>query len=143
MEDQGDLPLCLPASMARILRYFGRQVNQFTVAQVGGVGMRGTDWPGLVAIVNTCCRKLGMKVRSLRSDENFGAFVKENIDNGLPVLWLIPGHARIINGYNTQTRAILYTDSWGSGYEVQSMPYAEAEKLTQFAITFLPPSAIK
>jgi hypothetical protein len=41
MENQGDLPLCLPASMARILRYFGKQVNQFSVAQVGGVGLRG------------------------------------------------------------------------------------------------------
>lgn len=143
MENQGDLPLCLPASMARILRYFGRQVNQFTVAQVGGVGMRGTDWPALRHIVATVCEKFGIKVRRLKYDENLGAFIKQNIDNGLPILWLVPGHARIINGYNTQTKSVLYTDSWGAGFEVQSMPYAEAAKMTNDAFVFLPPSAIK
>jgi hypothetical protein len=143
MENQGDLPLCLPASMARILRYFGRQVNQFTVAQVGGVGMRGTDWIALRQIIDTSCERFGLKVRARKQDENLGAFIKQNIDNGLPILWLIPGHARIINGYNTQTKSVLYTDSWGAGFEVQSMPYAEAERITQFAFVFLPPGAIK
>ena len=143
MENQGDLPLCLPASMARILRYFGRQVNQFTVAQVGGVGMRGTDWIALRQIIDTSCERFGLKVRARKQDEHLGAFIKQNIDNGLPILWLIPGHARIINGYNPQTKSVLYTDSWGAGFEVQSMPYAEAERITQFAFVFLPPGAIK
>ena len=143
MENQGELPFCLPASMARILRYFGRQVNQFAVAKVGGVDMRGTNWPQLVHIVKTVCDKMNLKYRQLDRNENLGAFVKEHIDNGLPILWLIPGHARIINGYNLRERTILYTDSWGEGFEVRSMPYAEAEKLTNNAITFLPPSAIK
>jgi hypothetical protein len=143
MENQGDLPLCLPASMARIMRYFGRQVNQFTLAQVGGVGMRGAHWPELLAIVRTCCEKMGMMPKSLKPNENLGAFVKQNIDNGIPILWLIPGHARIINGYDIQTKSILYTDSWGAGFEVQSMPYAEAEKLTQHAFVFYPPAVIK
>lgn len=143
MENQGELPFCLPASMARILRYFGRQVNQFAVAKVGGVDMRGTKWPQLVHIIKTVCDKMNLKYRELNRTENLGSFVKEHIDNGLPILWLIPGHARIINGYNLRERTILYTDSWGEGFEVRSMPYAEAEKLTNNAITFLPPSAIK
>ena len=143
MENQGDLPLCLPASMARILRYFGRQVNQFTVAQVGGVGMRGTDWIALRQIIDTSCERFGLKVRARKQDENLGAFIKQNIDNGLPILWLIPGHARIINGYNAQTKSVLYTDSWGAGFEVQSMPYAEAQRITEFAFVFLPPGVIK
>ncbi len=143
MENQGELPFCLPASMARILRYFGRQVNQFAVAKVGGVDMRGTNWPQLVRIVKTVSDKMNLKYRELGRKENLGSFVKEHIDNGLPILWLVPGHARIINGYNLRERTILYTDSWGEGFEVRSMPYAEAEKMTDVAITFLPPSAIK
>jgi len=143
MEDQGELPLCLPASMARIMRYYGRQVNQYTVAQVGGTDMRGTDWTGMVKIINACCAKLGFHVRQMERSEELGTFVKEQIDNGQPVLWLIPGHARIINGYNLQTKSILYTDSWGAGFEVRSMPYAEAVSLTQGAFSFLPPGAIK
>jgi len=143
MENQGDLPFCLPASMARIMRYFGRQVNQFAVAKVGGVDMRGTNWLQLIRIVKTVCDKMNLKYRELDRKQNLGSFVKENIDNGLPILWLIPGHARIINGYNLRERTILYTDSYGEGFEVRSMPYAEAERLTDVAITFLPPSAIK
>ena len=82
-------------------------------------------------------------MRARKQDENLGAFIKQNIDNGLPILWLIPGHARIINGYNAQTKSVLYTDSWGAGFEVQSMPYAEAQRITEFAFVFLPPGAIK
>ena len=143
MENQGDLPFCLPASMARIMRYFGRQVNQFTVAQVGGVGMRGTNWPQMITIIDTLCDKLNFKLRKLDRKQNLGAFVKDSIDKGLPVLWLIPGHARIINGYDARTQSILYTDSWGEGFEVRSMPYAEALELTDIAVSFLPPGAIK
>jgi len=143
MENQGELPFCLPASMARIMRYFGRQVNQFTVAQVGGVGMRGTNWPQMVQIIDTLCEKLNFKFRRLDRKQNLGAFVKDSIDKGLPVLWLIPDHARIINGYDARTQSILYTDSYGEGFEVRSMPYAEAVELTEYAFSFLPPGAIK
>lgn len=143
MENQGDLPLCLPASMARILRYYGKQVNQFSVAQVGGVGMRGTDWKALITILYKCSDKFGLRHKIYNPKDNFGAFVKTNIDNGIPVLWLIPGHARIINGYNLQTKSILYTDSWGAGFEVRSMPYLDAAALTESALVFIPPSAIK
>jgi hypothetical protein len=129
--------------MARILRYFGRQVNQFAVARVGGVDMRGTNWRQIVHIVNTACEKMNLKVVRLDRQENLGAFVKENIDRGMPILWLIPDHARIINGYNLRKRTILYTDSWGEGFEVREMPYAEAQRLTDFAITFVPPNVVK
>ena len=143
MENQGDLPLCLPASMARILRYFGKQVNQFSVAKVGGVGMRGTSWPAMVSIISSCSEKFGLKRMIYTPKANLGAIVKANIDNGIPILWLIPEHARIINGYNAQTNSILYTDSWGAGFEVRSMPYAEAAALTEYMFVFVPPSAIK
>jgi hypothetical protein len=110
---------------------------------VGGTDMRGTDWNGQAKIINACCAKFGFHSRQMDKSEDLGSFIKEQIDNGLPVLWLIPQHARIINGYNLQTKSILYTDSWGAGFEVRSMPYAEAVSLTQQAYAFLPPGAIK
>lgn len=143
MENQGELPFCFPASMARILRYYGRQVNQFAVATAGGVDMRGTDWPKLVTMLDQCCSKFGMYTRKMKKAENFGAFVKESIDNGQLILWLIPGHARIINGYNLRTGTIYYTDSWGEGFERVSMPYTEAASMTNHAYVFLPPTAVK
>lgn len=143
MEDQGELPLCLPASMARILRYFGKQVNQYTLAKLGGTDMRGTDWTGLRKIILTCAEKFGFRVLVPAKDGNLGVFIKNNIDNGIPMLWLIPGHARIINGYDLSTGAVLYTDSYGPGFEVQSMPYAEAEKMTEFIFAFIPPSVFQ
>lgn len=143
MENQGDLPFCFPASMARILRYYGRQVNQFAVATAGGVDMRGTNWPKMVKMIEKCCSKFGMFVRPLKENESLGAFIKESIDNGQPVLWLIHDHARIINGYNVKTGSIYYTDSWGEGFERETMPYQEASKITEFAFVFLPPQAIR
>jgi hypothetical protein len=143
MEDQGELNFCAPASLARIMRYYGRQVNQFGMAIAGGVDMRGTDWAKMSKMFGKCSQKFGMIITEPKPGVSLAMFVKSRIDNGQPLLWLVPGHARIINGYNPRTGAIYYTDSWGPGFELESMPYDEALKLTEFVFAFLPQGVLK
>lgn len=64
------------------------------------------------------------------------SIVKSHIDRGIPLMWLIPGHARLINGYKG-SGTIVYSDSWGAGHERKTMSIQEALALTYevYAVT--------
>ena len=58
--------------------------------------------------------------------------VKKYINQGMPVIWLIPGHLRLINGYNDKEKMIIYSDTWGDWASKRKMPYKDAAKLTTY-----------
>ena len=83
----------------------------------------------------------------LKKTADFGKFQREiqrSIDEGIPLLWsvrlgFVPekeipqasgGHMRLIIGYNTATKEIVYSDSWGMGHEQKRMPLADAWTIT-------------
>ena len=83
--------------------------------------------------------------------------VKENIDQGIPLVWsvvlgIVPenpelpqargGHMRIIVGYNPKTNEILYTDSWGAGHELKWMSAADAWTITMELIVITPSALV-
>lgn len=89
-------------------------------------------------------------------DSRFKKFisgVKTQVDKGVPICWgvtlgLFPepgvsmqsngGHMRMIIGYNTKTREILYTDTWGAGHELKRMPEDQAFAITHDAFFLRP-----
>lgn len=82
------------------------------------------------------------------SQRQFSVIVKEHVDKGVPLLWVLElgraqetpplpnggqmagGHMRMIIGYNTAKKQILFTDSWGAGHELKSMMEPEAYDVT-------------
>ncbi len=83
----------------------------------------------------------------LKKTADFGKFQREiqrSIDEGIPLLWsvrlgFVPekdipqasgGHMRLIIGYNTATKEIVYSDSWGMGHEQKRLPADEAWTIT-------------
>ncbi len=81
-------------------------------------------------------------VRTVRlQDRNLARFrreVRNAIDKGIPVLWLISGHARLINGYDAAKDEILYSDSWGAEHECKNMETGEAFIMTVKILTLEP-----
>ncbi len=87
-----------------------------------------------------------LKVR--QSDSAFKTFLRdlhERVDEGLPIVWnvqlgLLPedklgpqakgGHMRLIIGYNDRNGEVLYSDTWGMGHELKSMPAENAWAIT-------------
>ena len=86
---------------------------------------------------------------------NYRDFLKEirrNIDAGIPLCWVtltlphqadnktdkIQPHMRIINGYNTRTGDVIYTDSWGIGHEKKVMSPQDAWGITQMLCAMTP-----
>lgn len=56
--------------------------------------------------------------------------IKKNINQGMPLLWVIPGHMRMIIGYNEKEKTIYYSDTWGEGHEKKLMSMKEAYLMT-------------
>ncbi len=58
--------------------------------------------------------------------------VYKSIDAGVPVLWGIPGHMRLIIGYNEAKGIIYYSDTWGAGHEKKKMSALNAYMITLY-----------
>lgn len=58
--------------------------------------------------------------------------IYRHIDAGVPVLWAIPGHMRMIMGYNEKEGIIYYSDTWGAGHEKKKMTNLKAYMITQY-----------
>lgn len=58
--------------------------------------------------------------------------VYKSIDAGIPVLWGIPGHMRLIIGYNENKGLIYYSDTWGAGHEKKKMTALNAYMITLY-----------
>ncbi len=79
-----------------------------------------------------------MRLRDTGGMEKFQNSIVGYIDKGIPLVWLVPGHMRIINGYNSKTGEIIYTDSWGAGHERKIMKREEAWVLTRYLFVIRP-----
>ena len=64
--------------------------------------------------------------------------IKPYIDKGVPLVWMIPGHIRLLIGYNEKTGEIAYPDTWGKGHELKKMSLAEAFMETEALIAVRP-----
>lgn len=145
MIDQGDAAYCYPASLARVLNYYDRNVDMPSVAKVAGAdATRGTKIAGILAALDKAAAKLDVYPVPARGTglNDFGRFIKDSIDRGQPVLWLCNvdggGHARIINGYDSAKGDVIFTDSWGRGHEADRMPLAQAHGITDAFLSFVP-----
>lgn len=114
------------------------------------------DWPAFVrAFPDTLAspaRLAGRKTNTAAA-KRFERRVVAAIEKGVPPLWgvtlgLVPetpalpqatgGHMRLIIGYNTRDRTILYSDSWGAGHECKVMPLDDAFAITDSLIVLIP-----
>jgi uncharacterized protein YvpB len=103
-----------------------------------------------VVDINDCYSQMNpelLKTLRLKKNADFGKFqrdIQRSIDEGIPVLWSVKlglisepglsqssgGHMRLITGYNTQTKELIYSDSWGMGHEKKRMSMEDAWTIT-------------
>lgn len=87
------------------------------------------------------------EARTVKDRAGFSRFertVQTHIDRGVPLLWSVQlgvfpeaglpqasgGHMRLIIGYNTEKKELLYSDSWGAGHALKRMPLDNACTIT-------------
>jgi hypothetical protein len=146
MINQKDTAYCAPASMARILNYYKRNVDMHDVAKVAGSDItKGTNGLGVIEALITATKKLDIicdKYGKPENINNFQSVINQSIMRGVPLMWGIPDHMCIINGYDPQKNEVIYTDSYGSGYERRRMSLQEAYKTTNYYARFFPKDVV-
>lgn len=211
MVDQGDKGYCVVATVERVARYYGADVDQHQLAQLANTTAdRGTSGDSIekafktltgkihvrtIRLIdysdrqferdyrdyNRAAKKVGAKVfeedldewyidprwfwsgankevfRDMKGKQNkcehFERKIKEYIDQGIPLCWVLylgmfpededmpqmwGGHMRLIIGYNTEKKEIIYSDSWGEGHARKRMRLDEAWSMTMALYTMLP-----
>ncbi len=96
---------------------------------------------------------LKIKGKNPAGVEKFMRLVKDDVNEGHPILWgvnlgivdetpAIPqargGHIRLIIGYNLKTDEILYSDSWGAGHELKRMKAPNAFAVSSSLVVIEP-----
>ena len=143
MIDQGNTSYCFPASFARILQYYGFQINMHQVAKIASSSVtEGTDGYGRMTALFEASKKLNVHYKRFEAKSDLMGFVKSCVDLGQPILWSVPNHARLIVGYDQLKKEIIYSDSYGAGHESKRMSLAEAEGMNKGCAAFFPPDVV-
>ncbi len=81
------------------------------------------------------------RLKSRSGIKKFEAEIKRSIDAGIPLLWTVTvgiykepvrisqsrgGHMRMIIGYNTAKKEVIFSDTWGAGHEKKHWGIEEA-----------------
>ena len=130
MINQGTKGYCTPATWTRYLNYLGIYINMHNIAQKG-TGAGGGSIPlQMKYTINSILSPYRLQVRLISDGTLKMKTVKKYINKGLPLVWHVPMHTRMIIGYNSKNNKIAYTDSWGKGHEEKWLSFSDARKLT-------------
>ncbi len=130
MIDQGDKGYCAAATLARVLQYYGYAVDQHaladlaeTEAQLSESARGGTLRENIIDAMSRICGSTPFRLKEIR--EEHPKEIREVIDRGIPIIWFIPGHARLLIGIHPQNNQIVYSDSWGPehAYKTETWDY--------------------
>lgn len=130
MIDQGDKGYCAAATLARVLQYYGYSVDQHAMAALAETEAKltenargGTLRDNIIKAMRRICGSTPFRLREL--DKERPEAIMPIIEQGIPIIWFIPGHARLLIGLHPENNQIVYSDSWGPehAYKTQSWDY--------------------
>lgn len=64
--------------------------------------------------------------------------VRRWTEKGIPLVWSVPGHMRLLIGCDEGAGDVFYSDSWGAGHERKRMPATKAVMLTDACFAVYP-----
>lgn len=124
MIDQGKKGYCAAATLARVLQYYGYAVDQHALAelaetegQASEYARGGTHRKNIIRAMQRVCNGTPFKLKSIRKPQPHALL--EVIEQGLPIIWFIPGHARLLTGIHPDKNEIVFSDTWGAAYNHQ------------------------
>jgi len=128
MIDQGQKGYCTPATCARILQYYGYDLDEHQIANLMGT-KKGTNIKNMREGLKMISSGLPFFAKELKF--SFST-IKRYILKGTPLIWGIPRHIRMIIGINENKKQIIYSDSWGTKGIENKMPYKRAKNITNY-----------
>ena len=118
MIDQGEKGYCAAATLARVLQYYGYSVDMHALAELAKTeSIRGTRGEDIIKAMRRVCNSTPFRLREIR--DATPSAIGSVIQQGVPIIWFVPGHARLLIGIHLETNEIVFSDSWGSKYQYQ------------------------
>ena len=102
MIDQGKKGYCAAATLARVLQYYGYVVDQHALAELAETEGQASECTrryaqeNIIRAMQRVCNGTPFKLKSIRKPQPHALL--EVIEQGLPIIWFIPGHARLLTG---------------------------------------------
>lgn len=116
MVDQGDKGYCAAATLARVLQYYGYSVDMHAMADLAKTeAVGGTRAEDIIKAMRRVCNSTPFRLREIR--DATPSAIRSIVEQGIPIIWFIPGHARLLIGIHPQTNEIVFSDSWGPEYQ--------------------------
>ncbi len=127
MINQGQTAYCVPATMARVLQFYGYDVHTHALAMLANTFEQqhlldgGTTITDMQRAMRRITDGSPFRLRELKDSQ--ASSIRHSIDSGLPIIWQIDGHLRLIIGISDDGSKIVYSDSWGPGHDFKVMDY--------------------
>ena len=125
MIDQGKKGYCAAATLARVLQYYGYSVDVHAMAdlaktegQLSRYDRGGTQRNDIIKTMRRICNSTPFRLSEIKKERP--ETIREAIEQGIPIIWFVPGHARLLIGIHPETHAIVFSDSWGAEFQYQT-----------------------
>lgn len=128
MISQGDKGYCAAATLARVLNYYGYPVDMHALADLAETERTGTSKDNIIRSMRRVCASTPFRMDEL--DTRRRNEILEVIESGLPIIWLVPGHMRLLIGVHPDGD-VVYSDSWGPGHEFKTMGWNKFTNLNE------------
>lgn len=124
MINQGDKGYCVAATIARVLQYYGFHVDMHQMAYLAETERYGTSYRDMVSAMRRVCNTTPYRFRTIRT-RNRAELAELSIERGMPLIWLVPQHVRLVIGFNPADDTVVYSDSWGPGHDFKTMRWGD------------------
>lgn len=118
MVSQGEKGYCAAATLARVLQHYGFFVDQHALADLAETegqwtpdSLGGTFHDDIIDAMRRITNSTPFRLRQLRKADP-GA-IREIIEQGVPIIWFVPGHVRLLIGIHPRNNQIVFSDTWG------------------------------
>lgn len=136
MINHGEKGYCAAATLARVLQFYGYSVDQHALADLAqteaqlALGQRGgTLRNDIIRAMRRITGSTPFRLKELK--ESDPPAIQEIIDQGLPIIWFVPGHARLLIGIHPETREIVFSDTWGLEHAYKVAGWSHFLRLNQ------------
>jgi len=128
MIDQGQKGYCAAATLARVLQFYDYPVDVHATAeqaktegQMSEFDTGGTRRDDILKAIRRISNSTPFRLSQLKKERPEA--IMEVIEQGIPILWFIPGHARLLIGIHPESNEIVFSDSWGPEYQYRTAPW--------------------
>lgn len=125
MIDQGKKGYCAAATLARVLQFYGYPVDMHAMAELAETEAQATHYDrggtlreNLIRAMRRICNSTPFKLREVKDTDPDS--LRALTEKGVPMIWFVPGHARLLIGMHPEKNEIVFSDTWGPEYQYQT-----------------------